>query len=82
MLAAAGGDRAAGDRDDRHITGKNNMENVWDATKLMFMVYGIAAVVSFLIAWIIKLTFVVIRMRRPSGKPSEAQAQGGPESGA
>ncbi|HUX26381.1 MAG TPA: hypothetical protein VMV87_17395 [Burkholderiales bacterium] len=59
------------------------MENVWDATKLMFMVYGIAAVVSFLVAWVIKLTFVVIRMRRPSGEPSaETRTQAGPKNGA
>jgi len=38
------------------------MENVWDATKLMFIVYGMAAVVSFLVAWVIKLTFAAIRM--------------------
>lgn len=37
------------------------MENVWDATKLMLLVYGMAAVVSFLVAWVIKLTFIAIR---------------------
>lgn len=37
------------------------MENVWDATKLMLIVYGMAAVVSFLVAWVIKLTFIAIR---------------------
>lgn len=37
------------------------MENVWDATKLMFIIYGMAAVVSFLVAWVIKLTFSAIR---------------------
>jgi len=59
------------------------MENVWDATKLMFMVYGIAAVVSFLVAWVIKLTFVVIRMRRPRGEPpAETRTQAGPKNGA
>ena len=59
------------------------MENVWDATKLMFMVYGIAAVVSFLVAWVIKLTFVVIRMqRRSSEAPAETPTQAGPKNGA
>ena len=28
------------------------MENVWDATKLMLIIYGMAAVVSFLVAWV------------------------------
>ena len=45
------------------------MENVWDATKLMFIIYGMAAVVSFLVAWVIKLTFAAIRMH---GGRSEA----------
>ena len=53
------------------------MENVWDASKLMLIVYGMAAVVSFLVAWVIKLTFAAIRMQGARGKASaEAQAQG------
>jgi hypothetical protein len=43
------------------------MENVWDATKLMFIIYGMAAVVSFLVAWVIKLTFAAIRMHGDRG---------------
>jgi hypothetical protein len=43
------------------------MENVWDATKLMFIIYGMAAVVSFLVAWVIKLTFAAIRMHGARG---------------
>ena len=66
------------------------MENVWDATKLMLIVYGMAAVVSFLVAWVIKLTFAAIRMHAGRGKaPAAAQAQrpaapaqAGPEKGA
>ena len=66
------------------------MENVWDATKLMALVYVIAAVVSFLVAWIIKLTFVVIRMQGGGGKPAAPEtgdsqaksAQQGPSGGA
>ena len=38
------------------------MGNVWDATKLMLIIYGMAAAVSFLVAWVIKLTFAAIRM--------------------
>ncbi len=38
------------------------MENVWDATKLMLVIYAMAAAVSFLVAWVIKLTFAAIRM--------------------
>jgi hypothetical protein len=61
------------------------MENVWDASKLMLIVYGTAAVVSFLVAWIIKLTFVVIRKQSARGKASaddQATRPAGPESGA
>ena len=43
------------------------MGNVWDATKLMFIIYGMAAVVSFLVAWVIKLTFAAIRMHGARG---------------
>jgi len=59
------------------------MENIWDASKLMLLVYGVAAVVSFLVALIIKLTFVVIRMQRPGGEPpAETRTQVGPKTGA
>jgi hypothetical protein len=63
------------------------MENVWEATKLMLIVYGMAAVVSFLVAWVIKLTFVAIRMHGARGAaPLEPQvppaAQVGPDKGA
>lgn len=52
------------------------MENVWDATKLMLIVYGMAAVVSFLVAWVIKLTFAAIRMQGARAKaPADVQAQ-------
>jgi hypothetical protein len=53
------------------------MENVWDATKLMFIIYGMAAAVSFLVAWVIKLTFAAIRMygaRSPAAPESPAKA--------
>ena len=61
------------------------MENVWDATKLMLIVYAMAAVVSFLVAWVIKLTFAAIRMQADRAKaPAEAPAKrpGAPEGGA
>ncbi len=54
------------------------MDKFWDATKLMVLVYVIAAVVSLLVAWIIKLTFVVIRMHsggRAPGTPEAGESQ-------
>lgn len=61
------------------------MENVWDASKLMLIVYGLAAVVSFLVAWIIKLTYVVIRKhgaRHRASTEEQGKRSGGPDSGA
>lgn len=63
------------------------MGNVWDATKLMLVIYGMAAVVSFLVAWIIKLTFMAIRMHGARGaapaesglKSTPAGAKSGPD---
>ena len=55
------------------------MENVWDATKLMFIIYGMAAVVSFLVAWVIKLTFAAIRMQGARGAAAESAATPGPK---
>ncbi len=55
------------------------MENVWDATKLMLVIYAMAAVVSFLVAWVIKLTFAVIRMHGArSAAALESPAKPGP----
>jgi hypothetical protein len=66
------------------------MENVWGATKFALIVYGIGAVVSFLVAWVITLTFAAIRMHgRRNAAQGEALAKGlpssakaGPEKGA
>jgi hypothetical protein len=56
------------------------MENVWDATKLMLIIYGIAAVVSFLVAWVIKLTFIAIRFHSArSAAALESAAKPTPE---
>jgi cytosine/uracil/thiamine/allantoin permease len=43
------------------------MGNVWDATKLMLIIYGMTAAISFLVAWVIKLTFAAIRMHSARG---------------
>ena len=37
------------------------METVSDAVKFMFFVYGLAAVLSLVIAWIIKMIFVAVQ---------------------
>jgi hypothetical protein len=54
------------------------MENVWDATKLMLVIYGMAAVVSFLVAGVIKLTFAAIRVHSArSAAATESPAKPG-----
>ena len=58
------------------------MENVWDATKLMLIIYGLGAVVSFLVAWVIKLTFIAIRAHGARGEAQAATAKSGPQDGA
>jgi hypothetical protein len=39
------------------------METVGGAVKLMLFVYAVAAVIAFVMAWIIKLIFFVIQKR-------------------
>ncbi|OGA19865.1 MAG: hypothetical protein A3G25_18275 [Betaproteobacteria bacterium RIFCSPLOWO2_12_FULL_63_13] len=57
------------------------MENIWGATQFALIVYGIGAVVSFLVAWIITLTFAAIRMHnRRNAAPDESKPKGSPES--
>ena len=65
------------------------MENIWGATQFALIVYGVGAVVSFLVAWVITLTFAAIRMhsrRKASGTElrakAEPSAKAGPEKGA
>ena len=39
------------------------METFWGSVKLMLFIYALAAVISLIIAWMIKYLFVVIRMQ-------------------
>jgi len=40
------------------------MEYFWGSVKLMLFVYALAAVVSFIMAWIIRLIFVGIKAQK------------------
>ena len=51
------------------------MEDVWGAVKLMLFVYGLGAVVSFLVAWVMKLIFAAVRMRSASQLRGEEAAK-------
>lgn len=57
------------------------MENVWSAMKLMLVVYAVGAVVSLLVAWIIKMIYVGIRHRSRRGAP-DSRAGAGPDGSA
>ncbi|NQV55258.1 MAG: hypothetical protein HQ503_05310 [Rhodospirillales bacterium] len=50
------------------------METLSESIKLMFFVYALAAAISLVIAWIIKLIFAGIQMRKArAGKPGDGQ---------
>ena len=53
------------------------MESFWGSVELMVFVYALAAVVSFLVAWIIKLIFAGIR-RQKARADARAKAAAGP----
>ena len=53
------------------------METVMDSVKFMFFVYGLAAVLSLIIAWIIKMIFVAVQYQKAR---AEARKGGAPES--
>jgi hypothetical protein len=40
------------------------MEYFWGSVKLMLFVYALAAVVSFIMAWVIRLIFVGIKAQK------------------
>ncbi len=53
------------------------METVGDAFQLMLFIYAMAAVISLVTAWVIKLIFYVIKLQHAgaaSQKPGTAQA--------
>ena len=55
------------------------MEYFWGSVKLMFIVWGLAALISLVVAGIIKLTFFVIR-RKSSRSQAPAGAAAAPVS--
>ena len=52
---------------------EGEIETFWEAVKLMAFVYALAAVVSLMVAWVIKLVFSGIQMQK-------ARAESGPKS--
>ncbi len=44
------------------------MEEFWGSVEIMLFVYGLAAVVAYAMAGIIRLIFVAIRLRKPTPK--------------
>ncbi len=54
------------------------MESFWGSVELMIFVYALAAVVSFFIAWIIKLIFAAIKMQKARAEARIARRAGSP----
>lgn len=40
------------------------MDYIWGSVKLMLFVYGLAACISLVVAWIIRLIFAGIRLKK------------------
>ena len=47
-----------------NIGEEQEVEYFWGSVKLMLIVYGLAAFIAMLVAWIIKLIFAGIRRQR------------------
>lgn len=50
------------------------MAKFWDSVVLMLFIYALAAVVSYFVAWVIKMIFIVIQ-RRNARAAARAAAQ-------
>lgn len=57
---------------------EGEIETFWDSVKLMLFIYALAAVVSLIVAWIIKLVFSGIQMQKARARAASEPA---PESG-
>ena len=58
------------------------MKEIWGATQFALIVYGLGAVVSFVVAWVITLTFAAIRLhsrRKASATESQGKAESTPK---
>jgi hypothetical protein len=54
------------------------MESFWDSVELMVFVYALAAVVSYMVAWILKLLYAAIEKNKARVE-ARAQAATAPE---
>jgi hypothetical protein len=53
------------------------MDYFWGSVQLMFIIYGIGAIISFAVAWIMKLLIAGIQ-----GRKTAPEAPGGPPASA
>jgi hypothetical protein len=54
------------------------MESFWDSVKLMLFVYALAAVVSFTVAWVIKLIFAGVQKQKVRAEARNATPETAP----
>jgi hypothetical protein len=52
------------------------MESFWGSVELMVFIYALAAVVSYLVAWIIKLLYSAIEKNKARAEARAAAAAG------
>lgn len=55
---------------------EGKIESFWGSVELMLFVYALAAVVSLTVAWVIKLIFAGIRMKRAHAEARRGKAGG------
>ena len=81
MLRAAGGRTASAATRIGSIGEEKDLEYFWGSVKLMLIVYGLAAFIAMLVAWVITLIFAGIRRQRVSAAAKTA-ADAKPAAGA
>ncbi len=54
------------------------MESFWDSVEIMVFVYALAAVVSYMVAWILKLLYAAIEKNKARAE-ARARAATAPE---
>ena len=55
------------------------MENFWGSIELMVFIYALAAIVSYLVAWILKLLYTTIKKNKARAETVVETVSGAPE---
>ena len=55
------------------------MESFWGSIELMVFIYALAAIVSYLVAWILKLLYTTIKKNKARAETVVETVSGAPE---